>query len=517
MRLRPCLILFLTFGAGLGRTAAQDQQVDLHQAFLDLRSDAVVMDLSAHPDDEDGASLALYRLKFGVTTFSVLFTRGEGGQNEKGPELYEELGMIRSHETRAAGAILGTRVEFLNFKDFGFSKTATEAIRIWGGQTEALRRLVYVIRKYKPDVLFTNHNTIDGHGQHQAVAVTAIAAFDAAADPSMFPEQLREPGLSLWQPRKLFFRAFGRAEGTADVSNAINDIDSVRGVSYLDIAAQALRQHRTQGMDRANLRGFTRGKSLYKLMRTNSLYEQDSTSFLSGIDFRRDTAVARLQPLRVLVMAVHPGIGSDSLLTVTGRFEQAADSLTTCCRLSPLALRIMDHWRDALHRVTMLTCGIAVTAALADTLLVPGQRVDARVAVSSSRCRVSGARWRFAAPAGWSAVERTEAAPQDGGNSRLFTLRAADDALPTVPEVEMQYRSLERHQDLQAVVACLVDGRPVTLSAPVRFEVAPLQTIAASPQQTGIIRGRTPGPLTIRYEIRNWQPRPVSGTVALES
>ncbi len=516
MRIRPILIVLFMLGAGVARTAAQDPQTDLGQAFRDLRGEAVVMDLSAHPDDEDGASLAFYRMKAGVTTYSVLFTRGEGGQNEKGPELYEELGVIRSHETRAAGAILGTHVVFLNFKDFGFSKTATEAIRIWGGQMETLRRLTYVIRKYKPDILFTNHNTIDGHGQHQAVAVTAIAAFDAAADPSMFPEQLREPGLSLWQPRKLFFRVFGRAEGTGDVSNAINDIDSLRGVSYLDIAARALRQHRTQGMDRANLRSFTRGRSLYKLMRTSSLYEQDSTSFLAGIDFNRDASVSSLQPLRALVWAVHPGIDRDSLLSIVARAGQTADSITACCRLSPLAVRIMDRWRDALDRVAMISCGIRISAALADTIVVPGERVDCTVAVSSEGCSVTGARWRFSTPPGWSAAERSDAAPQASGNSRIFTLRVGGDALPTVPEVEMQYHSLERRQDVNAVVSCRVNGRPVTLSVPVRFDVAPLQTITVSPQESGFIRDRMRGPLTIRYRIRNWQPRPVSGTVSLE-
>ena len=87
------------------------------------------MDLSAHPDDEDGATLAYYRMKLGVRTYSVLFTRGEGGQNEKGPELYEELGVLRSEETREAGRVLGAEVHFLNFLDFGFSKTATETFR----------------------------------------------------------------------------------------------------------------------------------------------------------------------------------------------------------------------------------------------------------------------------------------------------------------------------------------------------------------------------------------------------
>ncbi|HTY59956.1 MAG TPA: PIG-L family deacetylase, partial [Bacteroidota bacterium] len=171
---------------------AQVEPGDVRQALRDLSHDGVLMDLSAHPDDEDGATLAYYRMKLGVRTYSVLFTRGEGGQNEKGPELYEDLGVLRSEETREAGRVLGAEVRFLNFLDFGFSKTATETFQKWGGEREALRRLVYVIRKYRPDVLFTNHNTIDGHGNHQAVAITAVAAFDAAADSTFFPEQLRE-------------------------------------------------------------------------------------------------------------------------------------------------------------------------------------------------------------------------------------------------------------------------------------------------------------------------------------
>ena len=86
--------------------------IDLQQAYLDLSNDFVLMDISAHPDDEDGATLALYRMKYGIATYSVLFTRGEGGQNEKGSELYEELGVIRTDETiccredtRGAGSI----------------------------------------------------------------------------------------------------------------------------------------------------------------------------------------------------------------------------------------------------------------------------------------------------------------------------------------------------------------------------------------------------------------------------
>jgi len=255
------------------------------------------MDVSAHPDDEDGATLAYYRMKHGVQTYSVLFTRGEGGQNEKGSELYEELGVIRTAETRSAGRVLGAEVEFLNFPDFGYSKTATEAFRIWGGQHEVLRRLVYAIRRIKPDVIFSNHNTWGGHGHHQAVAITAIAAFDAAADSTMFPEQLREPGISLWQPRKLYLRVFGGAQDNADVVHNLEETDSLRGVAYLDIATSALRMHRTQGLDRADLRAFSRGKSAYRLARASSLFVQDSTDFFAGV---RDWEHEPLRSLKTL-------------------------------------------------------------------------------------------------------------------------------------------------------------------------------------------------------------------------
>jgi LmbE family N-acetylglucosaminyl deacetylase len=199
---------------------------ELQQAFLDLSNDGVLMNIAAHPDDEDGAALAYYRMKHGVKTYSVMFTRGEGGQNEKGPELYEELGVLRTEEMRAAAKMIGADPVFLNLVDFGFSKTATETFEKWGGRTEVLRRLVYFIRKLKPDILFTNHNTIDGHGHHQAVAITAIVAFDAAADSLFFPEQLREPGVGLWQPRKLYFRNFSRTDETSDVANAVDEVNS---------------------------------------------------------------------------------------------------------------------------------------------------------------------------------------------------------------------------------------------------------------------------------------------------
>lgn len=172
-----------------GATASAIDKVELHQALLDLTNPFTVMCVAAHPDDEDGTTLTILRRKQGVHTVSLFSTYGEGGQNAVGPELYEQLGVIRAQETRKAARIQGSEPYFLGMKDFGFSKSSEEAFKVWG-HDESLRRMVLKIRELRPDVIITNHDTTRGHGHHQATGHLIIEAFDAAADPKRFPEQL---------------------------------------------------------------------------------------------------------------------------------------------------------------------------------------------------------------------------------------------------------------------------------------------------------------------------------------
>jgi LmbE family N-acetylglucosaminyl deacetylase len=498
---------------------AQEQPSDPRQALLDLSQDGVLMDISAHPDDEDGATLAYYRLKFGVRTYSVLFTRGEGGQNEKGPELYEELGVLRSRETEEAGRVLGAEVHFLNFLDFGYSKTASETFQKWGGEREALRRLVYVIRKYKPDVLYTNHNTIDGHGNHQAVAITAIAAFDAAADSTFFPEQLREEGITIWQPRKLFFRAFGRFEPASDLSNDINSLDSVRGKTYLDIAVDALRKHRTQGMERANLRAFTRGKSLYRLVRANSLYDQDSTNFFSGIDLFRDPSVAMLVGVRREIDRLHPGMPRDSMLSSVAAVFAGCDSLRMKPGLSDLARRMLGHWDVEAGHLAAALCGISAAFRLQDSVVVPRQRVDCDLTVSSAGGSVGDVRWSFRAPAGWVIDPKPDAPHVNSGGTdhRVYTLTVGEDAQPTLPRTLSQYRSIELAQELSARVDLTVGGHPVRFTLVPSYDVAPPLTIEVNPRSVALLRSRVREGFLIGYTVRNFLPHKTAGRVGIRA
>ena len=224
-------------------------RADLHQALLDLTNAWTVMCVAAHPDDEDGSTLTILRRKYGVHTVSLFSTFGEGGQNAVGPDLYEELGVIRAKETMAAAKVQGSEPYFLGLRDFGFSKSADEAFRAWG-EKEALRRMVLQIRRLRPDVIITNHDTVSGHGHHQATGRLVLQAFDAAADPKQFPEQLSE--VSVWQVQRLFVRGFRGPQSTTGtnaqgVTIDPNEQDPIRGITYAQQALAALQLHATQG------------------------------------------------------------------------------------------------------------------------------------------------------------------------------------------------------------------------------------------------------------------------------
>ncbi len=212
------------------------------------------MCIAAHPDDEDGTSLIVMRRKYGAHTVSLFSTFGEGGQNAIGPELYDELGSIRVRETMAAAEIQGSEPHFLGLNDFGYSKSADETLKKWGHDLP-LGQMVLQIRKLRPSVIITNHSvTSNDHGHHQATARLVVEAFDAAADPKRFPEQLKD-GVTTWQVQRLFVRVRGSAGQNPDrqgggegiVTIDPNERDPVRGVVYAEEALRALQKHATQG------------------------------------------------------------------------------------------------------------------------------------------------------------------------------------------------------------------------------------------------------------------------------
>ncbi|MBI3117684.1 MAG: PIG-L family deacetylase, partial [Candidatus Hydrogenedentes bacterium] len=236
-------LCMLLIGASAAAAPGELGTVALAQSLKDLGNDFRLMCVAAHPDDEDGATLAYYRMKYGVKTFAVIATRGEGGQNEIGPDLYQDLGVIRTREMMAAAAVEGAQLRFLDMPEFGFSKSIEETFERWGHE-ETLRRLVGLIREVKPHVIITHHGRMKDHGHHQAIGQVLEEAFVAANHPGQFPDLATKWGT--WQVQRLYIRNW--EGGSESVAATIHELDPVRGRTYAEIAAQALREHHSQGM-----------------------------------------------------------------------------------------------------------------------------------------------------------------------------------------------------------------------------------------------------------------------------
>ena len=66
--------------------SAMEGEVGLGLLLRQLKTTAVLMQAVAHPDDENNGMLAAMGWGQGVRTVVVSATRGDGGQNEIGPE-----------------------------------------------------------------------------------------------------------------------------------------------------------------------------------------------------------------------------------------------------------------------------------------------------------------------------------------------------------------------------------------------------------------------------------------------
>jgi LmbE family N-acetylglucosaminyl deacetylase len=216
-----------------------------YESLLRLRTTATVLHTTAHPDDEDGGLLTWLSRSQGVRTGLFTLTRGEGGADLTGPELFDALGLVRTEELLAADRYYGVDQFFSRATDFGFSKRLDETLDHWGKE-EILRDAVRVIRLYRPDVIVSRFEGTppDGHGNHQAAGVLTEEAFAAAADPERFPEQFRE-GLRPWQPKKLYRIARDNDKPSLKIDTGV--YDPLLGASYKQVAGIGLSFQHSQG------------------------------------------------------------------------------------------------------------------------------------------------------------------------------------------------------------------------------------------------------------------------------
>ena len=217
-------------------------------------------------------------------------TRGDGGQNLIGPELREQLGVIRTQELLEARKIDGGEQFFSRANDFGYSKNPEETLQIWD-KNQVLSDVVWAIRKFQPDVIinrFDHRSPGTTHGHHTASAQLSVESLDLANDATAFSSQLK--WVKPWQPKRQFFNTswwfygskekFDAADKTNLSSLQIGVYYPSLGKSNQEIAALSRSCHQSQGFGSTGSRGeemeyleFLKGSAL-----------NDKNNIFEGID-----------------------------------------------------------------------------------------------------------------------------------------------------------------------------------------------------------------------------------------
>ena len=160
---------------------------------------------TAHPDDENNGLLVMLNRGQGYRTALATATRGNGGQNEIGPEIFEALGVLRTEELAALHRFDGAEQYFTRAVDFGFSFSVEETFEKWG-HDEILGDFVRLIRTIRPDVIAGLTPTGDRRRPAPPGVRDRWRAKPSSSrrDPTKYPEQIKD-GLRPWQPQEVLF------------------------------------------------------------------------------------------------------------------------------------------------------------------------------------------------------------------------------------------------------------------------------------------------------------------------
>ncbi len=369
--------------------------VALGLALRRLGVTATFMQAPAHPDDETNALLALHALGLGLRTIDLQNNRGEGGQNEIGPELFRDIDVLRTSELLAAHRLDGAEQYFTRAIDYGYSFDPNEVIDKWGREA-IVGDYVRLIRTLRPDVIVTmNIQGSGGDRAHEATTVLVREAYRAAGDPNRYPELERE-GLRPWQASKLYFSGGpgggrggggggrggpgggrggpgggrgGPAPGAAQAHVARIDTavyDPLLGRTYAEIGADARSAHKSQGFGGLPpVPGVGRGRGgfggfggTYTLVDTTlpGAADRDETSLFDGID--------------VTIGSLAHFAGSTPPADLIARLQAIADAANA-------ARTAFDAGNDA-GTVAPIEAGLAAVRALRSHLDALGLDADAR-------------------------------------------------------------------------------------------------------------------------------------------
>ncbi|HTO03582.1 MAG TPA: PIG-L family deacetylase [Opitutus sp.] len=372
---------------------------EILQELRSFRTLGTVLHLAAHPDDENTQLITYLARGRGYRAGYLSLTRGDGGQNELGPDFDERLGVARTQELLAARRLDNGRQFFTRAIDFGFSKSPEETLQFWD-RAEVLSDVVRVIRAFRPDVIVTRFPIPPGnggHGHHTASAMLTVEAFKIAGDPSAYPEQLAQ-GLTPWQPKRVVWNVFGGNRGTGGLDGPTVEIDiggndPVTGESFGTIANRSRGMHKTQGLGVFSNRDGG-GPNVQKFMLLAG--EPATNDLMDGIDVSWNripggAAIGRL---------------ADELIASFKTEDPAASVPALVALRSKLATLpsdpLLDDKRAQLDRVLTACLGLTVETTLPNAEVLSGAKLALRHTVLT----------RAAVPVRWLGVRYPASATQ---------------------------------------------------------------------------------------------------------
>jgi len=405
------IVLSVTPSAQL-RVSPVGERPDLNSLELMLRqlaSSGTFMQTDAHPDDEDNGLLSMLRYGQGMRTVLVTATRGNGGQNEIGPELFEPLGVLRTEELLAVHRFDGAEQYFTRAIDFGFSFSIEESIEKWG-HDEIVGDFVRHIRTVRPDVIAGFLCSGEGGGQHhQASAQLTVEAFRAAADPSKYPEQIKE-GLRPWQASRVFctepvFGGQAIKNRTPDMlTTDVSGFDPALGRTYAELGLEARSMHKCQGTSQLLLLPDGQANRTYRLR--DSLLDKPGiapTTMFDGIDtsimglarFAGTHAPAALTP--GLQSIAHAVADAQQVLMAKGAAATVPALLAGRRAVTDLEQKLkatggevyeltyrLDQKRRQFDEALLVAAGVRLDALSDDGVVATGQKVNLSIYATSS-------------------------------------------------------------------------------------------------------------------------------------
>jgi LmbE family N-acetylglucosaminyl deacetylase len=505
-----------------------------------------ILYITAHPDDESATLLTYLARGLHADVALLTLTRGEGGQNDLGPEQAPQLGLIRTEELLAATRGYGVKLFFANAPDFGFSKTPQETEKVWG--QSVLGEMVRVIRTFRPNIVINGWGGVHGgHGHHQTSGLWTPIAVEQAADPKAFPEQIRE-GLRAWggssNPVQLLGTERGGATaGSNGVSLPVDDSSPLWGKTWREIGLDAFANHRSQGITNFIGSPFLRRPVVLILENGGKLdpsslavnLEQWANSVAQTLcgqgkwDGCKVTAAAKAD--EKILAARKSALNLDWKNAMAQLAEAASllasilplDSSNTFGGYTPGQAFDLKKIKERLDRALALAAGLELKADADREMLVVGESFGVH---AEAHCRKEDGCELGALRLNLPQEFKENKSEGDTEKGYQFTVAVAQPAPPLtaweklLPELPPL---LHAEQDVS------IDGYKFKMELPVThiaanstrldrvpLRIVPAYTLAVDPKQAIAVQGKSPKPLEILLRVHSYATEPAKLTVGLD-